>query len=79
MQKENGNEKMSFPRNVVGNLPLSESLIKEEKQPCLMKQVEDPRTLRAAKHSGMTKEGVKNRGRTLCLPPENLVSMMLSW
>ena len=54
MQKENGNEKMSFPRNVVGNLPLSESLIKEEKQPCLMKQVEDPRTLRAAKHSGMT-------------------------
>ena len=50
MQKENGNEKMSFPRNVVGNLPLSESLIKEEKQPCLMKQVEDPRQ----KHSGMT-------------------------
>ena len=41
---------MSFPRNVVGNLPLSESLIKEEKQPCLMKQVEDPRQ----KHSGMT-------------------------
>ena len=45
---------MSFPRNVVGNLPLSTSLTKEEKQPYLMKQVEDPRTLRAAKHSGMT-------------------------
>ena len=48
------NKYMSFPRNVVGNLPLSTSLTKEEKQPYLMKQVEDPRTLRAAKHSGMT-------------------------
>ncbi len=42
--------KGSFPRNVVGNLPLSKLLIKEEKQLCLIKQVEDPRQ----RLSGMT-------------------------
>ena len=51
MRKENvKNIKMSFPRNVVGNLPLSESLVKEEQQPYLIKQAEDPRQ----KPSGMT-------------------------
>ena len=34
---------LSFPKFVVGNLPLSELLIKEEKQPYLIKQAEDPR------------------------------------
>ena len=42
--------KMSFPRNVVGNLPLSKLLLKEEKQLCFNRKVEDPRQ----KHSGMT-------------------------
>ena len=41
---------LSFPKFVVGNLPLSELLIKEEKQPYLIKQAEDPRP----KPSGMT-------------------------
>ncbi len=35
--------RLSFPRNVVGNLPLSESLVKEEIQPYFIKQVKDPR------------------------------------
>ena len=47
-------KEVSFPKFVVGNLPLSRSLLKEEKQPYFMKKVEDPRTLRAAKPSGMT-------------------------
>ena len=50
MEKESKNIKMSFPRHVVGNLPLSVSLLKEEKQTYIIKQVEDPRQ----KHSGMT-------------------------
>ena len=54
MRRENKNIKLSFPKFVVGNLPLPKSLIKEKRQPYLMKQMEDPRTLRAAKHSGMT-------------------------
>ena len=41
---------MLFLRNVVGNLPLLELLLKEKKQPCCIKQVEAPRQ----KHSGMT-------------------------
>ena len=48
--ENNKYKKMSFPRNVVGNLPLSESLLKEEKRHYLIKQAEDPRQ----KHSGMT-------------------------
>ena len=59
MQRENilkscCKKRVSSPRVFIGDLPLSELLIKEEKCPCLMKQVEDPRTLRAAKPSGMT-------------------------
>ena len=50
MEKESKNIKMSFPRYVVGNLPLSASLLKEEKQPFFNGKVEDPRQ----KHSGMT-------------------------
>ena len=50
MEKENKNIKMSFPRNVIGNLPLSVLFIKEEKQLCFNGKVEDPRQ----KHSGMT-------------------------
>ena len=46
--------KLSFPnwpvRQGLGNLPLSRSLLKEEKQPYFMKKVEDPRQ----KPSGMT-------------------------
>ncbi len=46
--------KMSFPRNwrraAFGNLPLSESLVKEAKQPCFNRKVEDPRQ----RLSGMT-------------------------
>ena len=42
--------KMSFPRNVVGNLPPSKLFTKEEKQLCFNRKVEDPRQ----KHSGMT-------------------------
>ena len=49
MNKENGIKKMSFPRNVVGNLPLT-VLLKEEKQPCSIKYAVDPRQ----KPSGMT-------------------------
>ncbi len=56
MQKERcfegclNQNKMSFPRNVVGNLPLSKLFAKEEKQLCFNRKVEDPRQ----KHSGMT-------------------------
>ena len=46
----NNNKNLSFPKFVVGNLPLSRSLLKEEQQPNLMKKVEDPRQ----KPSGMT-------------------------
>jgi len=42
--------KMSFPKFVVGNLPLSKLLLKEEKQRFFNGKVEDPRQ----KHSGMT-------------------------
>ena len=35
------NKYMSFPMDVVGNLPLSKLLMKEEKQPYLIKQAED--------------------------------------
>ena len=41
---------LSFPKFVVGNLPLSMLLLKEEKQPCFNGKVEDPRQ----KPSGMT-------------------------
>ena len=44
------NKYMSFPRDVVGNLPLSKLLMKEKKQPYFIKQAEDPRQ----KPSGMT-------------------------
>ncbi len=47
---KNTNNNLSFPRFVVGNLPLSKSFIKEEKQLDLINQVEDPRQ----KPSGMT-------------------------
>lgn len=33
---------MSFPQVFGGNLPLSELLLKKEKQPCFMQKVEDP-------------------------------------
>ena len=52
---------LSFPRNVVGNLPLSESLVKEAKQPCFNRKVEDPRQ----KRSGMTSLFNNNNGFTL--------------
>ena len=51
---------LSFPRNVVGNLPLSELFIKEDKQLYFNGKVEDPRQ----KHSGMT-PGFNNNGFTL--------------
>ena len=51
---------LSFPRNVVGNLPLSKLLLKEEKQLCFNRKVEDPRQ----KHSGMT-PSFNNNGFTL--------------
>ena len=67
MNREN-KIKMSFPRLPVrrglGNFPLSGSLIKGEKQLYLIKHVADPRTLRAAKHSGMT-PWFNNNGFTL--------------
>ena len=47
---KNINKNLSFPRFVVGNLPLSKSLLKEEKQRFFNGKVEDPRQ----KHSGMT-------------------------
>ncbi len=47
---KNRNKNLSFPRFVVGNLPLSMLLLKEEQQPCFNKKVEDPRQ----KPSGMT-------------------------
>ena len=50
MEKENKKIKMSFPKSVVGNLPLSMLLLKEDKQPCFNGKVEDPRQ----RHSGMT-------------------------
>jgi len=43
-------KKVSFPKFVVGNLPLLRLLVKEEKQPYFIQKVEDPRQ----KHSGMT-------------------------
>ncbi len=52
--KNNKYQKMSFPKDVVGNLPLSSSLLKEEKQPCFIKQAEDPRVLAGRATSGMT-------------------------
>ena len=54
-------KKMSFPQVVGGNLPLSESLLKEEKRPYFMQKVEDPRQ----KHSGMTDHFYNNSGFTL--------------
>ncbi len=48
--ESNKYKKMSFPKFVVGNLPLVNSLIKEEKQLYCMQKVEDPRQ----KPSGMT-------------------------
>lgn len=48
--KENINIKMSFPKFVVGNLPLSMALLKEEKQHRFNGKAEDPRQ----KLSGMT-------------------------
>ena len=47
---KNKTNNLSFPQAAGGNLPLSESLLKEEKQPHFIKQVEDARQ----KHSGMT-------------------------
>lgn len=52
--KNNKYQKMSFPKDVVGNLPLSSLLLKEEKQPCFIKQAEDPRVLAGRATSGMT-------------------------
>ena len=48
--KKNINIKMSFPKFVVGNLPLSMALLKEEKQHRFNGKAEDPRQ----KLSGMT-------------------------
>ena len=55
---DKNNTDLSFPKNVVGNLPSSELLVKEGKRPYLIKQAEDPRQ----KHSGMT---LNFRGFTL--------------
>ena len=47
---KNINKNRSFPKSVVGNLPLSESFVKKELSSYFIKQVEDPRQ----KPSGMT-------------------------
>ncbi len=51
---KNTNKNLSFPKFVVGNLPLSRLLLTEEKQPNLIKKVEDPRVLAGRANSGMT-------------------------
>jgi len=56
MQKENKAVTiiLSSREVVARDLPHPMPFIKEEKQPCFIRDVEDPRTLRAAKLSGMT-------------------------
>ena len=56
MQKENKAVTiiLSSREVVARDLPHPTPFIKEEKQPCFIRDVEDPRTLRAAKLSGMT-------------------------
>ena len=50
-----GNKTNLSSRQFVGrDLPHPLLLVQEEKQPCFTRDVEDPRTLRAAKPSGMT-------------------------